>query len=279
MSQVSVAPTTAHKQTSWLAMRPLLILGGFVALWWDLMTGIAHADGKDAPRHSVLDQVRSSAKAHHAAPAKDVVRKVQHTVKANTSTVTKDVPKHTEPVVHRVTSVVQSTPVVRDVTKTVSETVTKTRSVLKKTAAGPVVDTALKPVDDVVKTTTQKPESSTGQGNSPSKSLSGSSTATSIAQQLPSAFENSGAGSATATQSDQANPSQDGGSPQNGPRGDPSAPVPCASPSGSGTASATPVGTLESSLLDVPSVLRDINTWRLARLPGGPAYQPGSAPD
>ncbi len=288
MSQVSVSPVTAHGRSTWRALRPLLILGGFVAVWWALMTGVAHADGSDkAPRHSVLDQVRSTAKAHHATPVKDLVRKTQHAVKANTSKASADVRKVvrpvTEKVTQKVTSVVKSTPVVRDVSKTatttVSQTVAKTRDVLDKTPAGPVVDPVLKPVDDVVDTATQKPESSTGQGNSHSKSHSGTSTATSFAQQLPSVLETSGHGSATAATSDQAKPSQDGGSPLDGPRGDPSAPGPCASPSGSGSTSFTPVGTLESSLLVAPSVLRDTHTWRLARLPGGPAYEPGSSPD
>ena len=61
MSQVSVCSATAHGRSSWRALRPVLVLGGFVAIWWALMTGVAQADS--TPHHSLVDQVRSQVKA------------------------------------------------------------------------------------------------------------------------------------------------------------------------------------------------------------------------
>jgi hypothetical protein len=294
MSQVSAYPVAAHGRSTWRALRPLLLLGGFALLWWALMTGVAHADGSDKPRPSVLDQVRSAAKAHAtpdkkptAKPARDLVGKTRETVKATTTQVTHrvttDVRKTVEPVTRSVTATVESTPVVGKVTKaatqTLGTTVTKTRALLNETAVGPVVDPVLKPVDEVVTTNLSKPESSTGQGNSPSTGPSGQSAATSFAEQLPTAFEAGGQSSASTAGDHRVTSSNEGGSPLDGPRGTPLSPDPCASPSGSGSTSFTPVGSTESSLLTLPSVLRDQHTWRLARLSGGPAYEPGSSPD
>ena len=84
MSQVSVCSATAHGRSPWRALRPVLLLGGFVAIWWALMTGVAQAES--TPHHSLVDQVRSEVKAqHHATPVRDVVRRVHHDVKAQTS--------------------------------------------------------------------------------------------------------------------------------------------------------------------------------------------------
>lgn len=280
MSQVSVLPATASGRSQWHALRPVLILGGFVAIWWALMTGVAHAEG--TPHHG-LDSLRASVKAHHPTPVRDLVRRVHHDVKANTAKTTEHVSHQARPVVRTASSIVSSTPIASQATKTVSTTVSetisgtveKTRNLLHKTTAEPV----LEKVDEVAKHTIEKPESSTGQGNSHSLRFSGKASANSSADLLPATTETSGLGSANATGAHRATPSIDGDSPGQSPLGTPTVPGPCASPSGSGSSSITPVGVTESSLLVMPSVLRDHRSWRLARLPGGPAYEPGSSPD
>lgn len=283
MTQVSVHPATAVRRSPWRALRPLLILGGFVAVWWALMTGVAQAES--TPQHHGLDALKKTTQSvkTHVAPVRDVVKRVDRDVKATTSKATKQVHDvvrpATKPVVRTATSVVSSTPVVKQVTQklhtTVSETVAKTRELVRNTAAAPVVDT----VDEVVSHTIANGESSTVQGDSPSIAHPGKTSGHSSVELLSSALAASGHGSATTAAMHRGAPSIDDESPADSPFGTPSVPDPCASPSGSGSSSFTPVGIHESSLLVVPTVLRDHCSWRLARLPGGPAYEPGSSPD
>jgi hypothetical protein len=279
MSQVSVSSTTASGRSSLHALRPVLVLGGFVAIWWALMTGVAHADSTP---HHLLDSVGSQVKAHHETPVRDLVRRVHHDVKATTTRTTDQVRHQAKPVTHTVAATVDSTPlapvttkVTKTVRTTVSDTVAKTRSLLAKTAAGPVLDI----VDGTVKTTVENAESSTLQGNSHfegtvtkalGKQLSETSATTSASTVKPS-------GGSVGTHRKLA--SDDAGAPVDSPRGLPPVSDPCATPSGSSSISFAPVGITESSWLGTPSVLRDHRSWRLARLPGGPAYQPGCSPD
>jgi hypothetical protein len=284
MSQVSVCSTTAKERSSWRALRPVLILGGLVAVWWALMSGVAHADG---PHHrTALEQLPAHAKAHHATPVRNLADRAHRTheqvgpTRARaTGRVVHEVRHQARPVTRTVASVVESTRVtshtVRAVHTTVSGTVARTRMLVRDTAASPGRDV----VGQVVDRTAGKPESSTGQGNSHSSRPQGKGSVTSFAQLASTAFDTGGPGSATSTTADRVNPSIDGRSPANGPRGAPAVPGPCASPSGSGSSSSTPEGITGSSWLGLPSVLRDHHAWRLARLPGGPAYRPGSSPD
>jgi len=293
MSQVSVSSATAHGRSPWHVLRPVLVLGGFVAVWWALMTGVAQADSTPAhtPPHNLVDQIRSQAKAqqpseHRATPVRDAVRRVHHDVKAQTSKATPKV-RHqvrevVRPVTRTVSTVVDSTPlapVVHQATGTIrtttSKTLATTRALLAQTAAGPVVDPVIGAVEDTVKEAVERPESSTGQGNSHSKRHFTKAATTSFADLLSSAPGQQSESSAAL----QAGPSSDADQPLDGPRGAPPVHDPCASPSGSSSTSITPAGSTESSWLVMPSVLGDVRTWRLARLPGGPAYQPGSSPD
>lgn len=272
MTQVSVCPATAERRSRWRALRPVLILGGFVAIWWALMTGVAQADS--TPRQPGLDVVKASVKGPDV-QVRDVVRRAHQDVKATTSKATSRVSHQARPVTRKVTErvapIVNSAPIAHQATRairtTVSDTVATTKELLRDTAAGPVVDT----VDGLVENTIEKPESSTGQGNS--HSLRAAKKAA-IAELL-TAFETDGVRSAITAQQHRATTPIDGDFPVPAP----ASPDPCASPSGSGSTSFTPVGISESSLLVMPSVVRDLRTWRLARLPVGPAYQPGSAPD
>jgi hypothetical protein len=285
--QISGDGMAAGERTSQHALRALLVLGGFIAIWWALMTGVAHAESTPDRhlQHSVVDQVRSHLKVqqHRDHPVRDVVRRVHHDVQTTTTKVRHQVARTTKPVAHTVTETVGSTPlapvtttVTQKATKTIrttlSETAATTRALVTETAVGPTVDA----VEDTVKDAVQKPESSMEQGNSHSKRH-----ATKIVEDTPSelltqAFaqqsESSAAAGRTTVSTDTRGPAQ-------GPRGTPSLPDPCSSPSGSGSSSYTPVGTIESSLLVMPSVLRDHHTWSLARLHRGPAFKPSSSPD
>ena len=251
------------------------MLGGFVAVWWALTTGVAHADGST---HGLGDTVRAAAKAH-SSPVRDVVRRAHHDARPTTTKVAAHVRHQATPVTRTVSSVVDATPVApvkAKVTETirsgVSDTVEKTRSLLAKTAADPVLDT----VDKTTETVPQKPESSTGQGNSPSERSSKKASTSSFVDLLSSTF---GQQSTTSATLDQQRSSIEAESPLDDPGGTPPVHDPCTSPSGSSSTSFMPVGVTESSWFVMPSVLRDLPTWRLARLPGGPAYQPGSSPD
>jgi hypothetical protein len=280
VSQFSGYSTTAPGRSSLHALRPVLILGGFVAIWWALMTGVAHADS--TPSHHLVDHLRSQATVatqHHDEPVRAAVRRVHHDVQATTTEVRHQVRSTTRPVTQHVSAAVRKTPLAPVATKvtetihtTLSETVATTHAVLVESPVGAVDDV----VSHTVKNATEKPGSSTGQGNSHSLRHSAKAPATSTAS---SPSSTSGQPSESSVAADRAPASSQGNGPLDSPFGAPSLPGPCASPSGSGSASSTPVGIIESSLLVLPSVLSDHHTWRHARLPGGPAYQPGSAPD
>ena len=283
MSQVSVCSGTAQGRSSWRALRPVLILGGFVAVWWALMTGVAHADTDRGPQHHGLDALRTTAKAHVdqvRTPVRAVAHRVHHEAKATTTRAAAPVRHQVRPVattVKSVTSTVRSTPVVtkaeQAVRTTVSSAVTEADELLVETAVSPVVDT----VDDVVEHSSEIVESATGQGNSHLAKHHSMAPRAAGSDVLPTP---SAKVAPKAAQAHSAAASTDSGDrPADAPIS-PSLPDPCTSPSGSGSSSSfAPVGVLESSLLVTPSVLRDHCMWRLARLPGGPAYQPGSSPD
>lgn len=275
MSQVSGTPATAYGRSTWRVLRPVLMLGGFVAVWWALSTGVAHADGPQG----LGDTVRAATKAQHSSPVRDVVRGAHHEAKPTTTKV-----RHqAEPVSRAVSSVVDSTPIapvtseVREtVRSTVSETVEKTRSVLTKTTSKPAGDK----VRAAVKKSAPKPQSSTQQGNSRSERASKKpSTAASPTLTFATPGQQATSSALTSSAAADSQASIEAEPPLESPGGTLPVHDPCASPSGSGSTSTTPVGITESPTFVMPAVLRDLPTWRLARLPGDPAYQPGSSPD
>jgi hypothetical protein len=275
MSQVSGISATAPGRSLWRVLRPALVLSGFVAVWWALTTGVAHAESSP---HGLGDSVRAAAKAH-TSPVRDVARRVHHDARPATAKVTTHVRQKAAPVTRTMSAVVDSTPVApvkAAVTETVrsgvSETVEKTRSLLAKTAADHVGDPVKRTDTNVV----EKPESSTGQGNSGSKRVANKASASSLTTLPSSAFAQQFTSSAAPGEQPA---SIEAELPLDGPGGVPPVHEPCTSPGGSASTSATPVGVTESSWLVMPSVLRDLPPWCLARLPGGPAYQPGSSPD
>jgi hypothetical protein len=273
--QISGDGMAAGERTSRHALRALLVLGGFVAIWWALMTGVAQADS--TPHRHLLDQVRSQVPAqHHETPVRDAVRRAHHDVKTATQHVRHEVRDTARPVTHTVSTVVDSTPLppvaaqaTKTIRTTVSTTVAETRALVTKSADNPVVTT----VEQTVKDAIAKPESSTGQGNSHSSRHSTNQHAA-LTGHSSSVFAQQ---SATPGRAQTSTPAD---APGDRPLRTPSLPGPCSSPSGSGTSSSsTPVGVTESSYSVTPTVLGDHHTWRLARLPVGPAYQPGSSPD
>jgi hypothetical protein len=279
MNQVSVRPVTAARRSHWHALRPVLVLGGFVAVWWALMTGVAQADDGTAHHQHLVDHLRSQVKAQQHTPVRqtqqhrtqqhrpvrDLVRPATSEVEATTTPLRHQVREAVRPVTHQVTRTTTT------IHSTLSETVQTTRGLLQKSPAGPAVDT----VEDTVKNATGIAESSTVQGNSPKLRHSPKASVTALAGR-PSATL--GAHSESPAAPDRAAGATHREGPLDGPRA-PALPDPCSSPSGSGASSFAPVGVTESSLLVMPQVQRDLRPWRLARLPGGPAYQPGSSPD
>ncbi len=277
MSQVSGTPATAHGRSAWRVLRPVLVLGGFVAVWWALTTGVAHAE---ASPHGLGDTVRAAAKAQHSSPVRDVVRRVHHEARPTTTKVATHVRHQAAPVTNTVSSVVDATPVApvkQEVTETirsaVSDTVKKTRSLLAKTAADPGRRHRRTPRPRLSPRSANPqqgkgilPPSALPRRPPPPRSWTCSPRRSDSSQRPPPPSTSSG---------HRSRPS----SPLDAPGGTPPVHDPCASPSGSSSTSFTPVGVTESSWLVMPSVLRDLPTWRLARLPGGPAYQPGSSPD
>ncbi len=306
MTQVPVHAVAADRRSALRALRPLLLLGGFLAVWWVLMSGIAHADD----HHELVGQVRSTAahttaKVHapsrpQARPDRPAPR--QHEVKTNigktASHLHQQAKQATRTVTHTpaetVTAVTESTPatpVVHDavrtarknvtdtVRKALADTVEKTRGLVQDTAAGPAVDAAQ---DEVSSTVAQTLDSSAQRGSSPSGHADRTLARTSVTG-LPSPWL-----SATLPTAATAGPGQGVGAqatgrddaPAPGPSGTPAPNDPCTSGSASGSSSSfTPAGLTESSLLVLPAVLADRNVWRLSRRPAGPAYQPGSSPD
>ena len=267
--------TAAGERTSRHALRALLVLGGFVAIWWALMAGVAQADS--APHH-LLDQVRSQVPTkHHEAPVRDALGRAHHDVRATTQQVRHEVSNTTRPVARTASTMVGSTPLAPVATKatqtirtTLSTTVATTRALVAKSDESPVVTT----IDETVRDAIVNPESSTGQGNSHSPRHSPKAIRTAPAEHTSSVLAQH------SVAPDRAQASTPIDAPGNGPLRTPSLPGPCSSPSGSGTSSSsTPVGITESSFSVTPTVLRDHHMWRLARLPVGPAYQPGSSPD
>lgn len=296
MSQVPVRSEAACGRSPRRALRPLLLLGGFVALWWALMTGVAQAE--DAPdRGSVLGQVVSQVTANPVTANPGKANPVQadpvKPVRGAVSTVTHEVHKAVEPVTKQVAAEVHHTPTVRTVTTTVSQT---THQVLDVTPAKPVADAVdavvVKTVDEVVDGAVtgpvEKPQSSVLPENSPhlqpQEHVSGKSpentSAASHTRYDAHVLEAAEMSMQVSPGTDPAQTAPRGGSPLDGPGVDLALTAPCASSSGSvSSSSPTPGAITESSCLTVPTAAFEVHPWRQARLPGGPAYPPTSSPD
>ena len=110
MAQVALVTVTAERRPLFRALRPLLLLGGFAALWWVLMTGSAQAtSGPD--HHELRDTLRSaSATVHRAMPVtwSPTVRRIVHVTESRTTPVVPAVRRGVVPVTRAVTAPVRS---------------------------------------------------------------------------------------------------------------------------------------------------------------------------
>jgi hypothetical protein len=122
MSQVTPVAATTDVRRSGRALRPWLLLGGFVVLWWCLATGTAHAeDGSHDLRKATQALTGTVERATH--------RPVQH------------VAEHAGPVAET------ATPAVRTVEKKVENTVARTvAQTVAQTPVAPVLEAATSPV-------------------------------------------------------------------------------------------------------------------------------------
>src|SRR3954452_16115224 len=186
MDSVSGCPVSAARRTPRIALRPVLILGGLVAVWWALMAGVAHADGGPR-RHHLVHQVpspvaaeradaRHEGREHRARPGQEAsvgkaLRRTHHVVEATqvASVMHETAVPVTRTVARTASTAVDATSVapaakraVATIGVTVSKTVGTARALVTQTPAGPAVGSVGSTVDQSVKSA----ESSTSQGKS-----------------------------------------------------------------------------------------------------------------
>ena|ERR1700712_45514 len=267
MNQDLVSPATAEKRSRRHALRPWLLLGGFVAVWWILATGTAQADS--SPRHHL--QVTETVSAlTHSTPVRHLADRGHQ--------VTRETAHHAATAVHHpVATVSQATRTTGAVTtKGISE-VTSGRlpTIVVKPVSG-LVGTAHDTVGDAVPSMATLPESSTTQGDSAShhsvaKSASESSSAAapSPSKAFDDTFEIFPIAFAARTAGALGQPFQ---APADGPTEGPVS-VTLA------LASILLLGLVGALSFANRSALQRSRMWRLARLPGGVFFEPGSSPD
>ena len=266
MNQDQVSPATAGKRPSWHALRPWLLLGGFVAVWWILSTGTAQADSTPRVQAHVLETAKGLT---HTGPVRHVAGRAHHVTTA----------RH------------ETTPV-RDRVKTVSHTTRSTVQVaatsIHEVVRGQLPGVVTKPVDRLLRTAESTvghavpgvvtlPESSSTQGNSAHTVSHAKATGASPAVTSTSSWQRLAGtvgafpfelGARTLAALDK---------PFRAPFDLPTqAPVSAAFVP---FTSILLIGLLDALSLGTRSALQDSRLWRLARLPGGTSYEPGSSPD
>jgi hypothetical protein len=267
MNQDGVTPATAEKRSVRHALRPWLLLGGFVAVWWILSTGTAQAD--TAPRLH-LHVAETASEVTHASPVKHVADRGHQVTRTTTRHAATTVRDHAKTISHATRTTVQAT------TKSIDEV---THGQVPTIAALPVtklVDTAHSTVGDAVPSVVKLPESSMTQGDSASDRSVARTAAESFAiiasntskgfddslEVFPIAFAGRTAGAL--------------GQPFQAP-----ARAPGQSPVSVSMALSflLLIGLAGAFSLRNRSALQRSRMWRLARLPGGASYDPGSSPD
>jgi len=302
MGQATVTATTDVRR--WFsALRPLVLLGGFVLVWWFLMTGAAHADGDpdgglaDTARKATgtVDRVvdrpapRSaprSAPAHqaeqHQAPVAHITRAVRQRVDTAVSPVTAPVVSVTEQAVENHVKPV-TTRTADTVGSTVHKVVTDVRSGLER---GTAVVPELSP-DEIVAPPLKTAVSSTRVGETGS-SETRAQHFQKASSMLPAAAAVAALGSPTAGLDAPLDATVTSGQ-------DMAIPTPAAGVNGGGAesladhdgASSVPSGNgglvaadqNAQALLDTPSASSTSTVMSVDRLPAGPAYPPASSPD
>jgi len=267
MNQDLVSPATAAKRSRRHALRPWLLLGGFVAVWWILATGTAQADS--APRHHL--QVTETVSAlTHATPVRHLADR-GHQVTRQTTHHANAVVKHPVATVRHTTraAVAATTESIRQVTSGHLPTI-----VVKPVSS--LAGTAHSTVGDAMPSVASLPESSTTQGDSAAHHSDATSIAESFAAAAPSSstafddtFEVFPIAFAARTAGALGQPFQ---APADGPT---DAPV-------SVTMALTSlllIGLVGALAFTRRSGLQRSRMRRLARLPGGVFFEPGSSPD
>jgi hypothetical protein len=181
-----VAATTDIRR--WLrALRPLLMLGGFVVVWWCLATGTAQAS--EGPQHDLGTTTKAL-----GGTVDRVVHHATHSPKA-TSSATTTVRHHVAPVRQVVAKTVEQTPakslakpVVQAVTAQVTPVLDKAEKTLAKTPLGPVVSPVVKDVTAVEHTLPVVGESAVPQGETGSPRVAEQVTAGAVSTVISDTF-------------------------------------------------------------------------------------------
>lgn len=82
MDQSAVIDATPGTRRWLRVVRPLLLLGGFVALWVTLATGTAHADDGHGPLHTTTQSVAGTVDHSVSQPLRHVVKHESHTIRS-----------------------------------------------------------------------------------------------------------------------------------------------------------------------------------------------------
>ncbi len=302
MGQATLTATTDERRWS-CALRPMVLLGGFVLVWWFLMTGTAQAG--DGPARELADTASAvtgsvervvDRQADRRAPAAAEDRQHQSPVTKVTRTVHRHVAPVVAPVTAPVASIAKQTvendvePVTTRTTDTVRTVVGKVvkdvRSGLEKTPAGSVVPPELE-LDAFEDTTPKVGESSTQQGETRSEGSRAERFGTAasmlpiagVVADLPteSAAVDAEPNAAAPNGQDTAVPTLPGGVDRDGAVSPADHDGASAVPSGNGGGLAA--GQTGEALVIVPATNRTSTVTYADRLPAGPAYPPASSPD
>lgn len=272
MDQGTPVAATTDSRRVLHALRPLVLLGGFVVLWWCLATGTAQAS--DGPHHGLGATTRALTGAVHQ-PVRHVTGRGQHALGA-ASRAARPVRHQTSPLVAAARTTSRTSPVASPLTSTtktvhvhLAAALQQVGPTLSQTAVGAVI----LPATTVVEHLQLVGESSTLQGETLSSYAPGMRPSTS----LTSAVLPASAGQLTSTLQgqDRAAPSSPVGQDADGhaltSTGSTGA---SAAPSGSGPGTST----CESSTVSSPSATKTSISTPAGRRCAGPAYPPSSSP-
>ena len=298
MGQATVT-ATADERRSFSALRPLLLLGGFVLVWWFLTTGAAQASG--GPDSALADTARSATgtvervvdrPAPRSAPAGKVRQHrapVAHVTEAVTQRVDTVVGPDTTPVASVAERTVENTvkPVTTRATDTVRSTVRKVvKDVRSDLGQGTVVLPELHP-GEVVAPPVKADESSTRVGETRSNGSRADAFGT-ASSMLPVAGVATGVTSPATTfdatpdttgtsGQDTAIPTPPGGGHSGGAFSPADHEGASSVPSGHGGPMASDRDA--QALRIAPAATTTSTVTSVDRLPAGPAYPPASSPD
>ena len=258
-----MSPSTAEKRSAWQTLRPWLLLGGFVAVWWVLSTGAAQAES--TPRLPAHVTERASALTH-AGPVRHLADRAHRATETARHDAT-PVRDHVRTVSHETRSTVQATSTnVQDVV----------RGHLPADVAM-LLHTTQSTVAHAVPGAVQVPEFPVTQGDSTHhgsrskatierSALGSTSSLQSLSDTLGTFPFELGARTLAALDHPFQAPFD----------------MPAQAPVSGAFAPLTSIlliGLLDALSLATRSALQDSRPWRLARLPGGTSYDPGSSPD